>query len=260
MRIASTVVTPDLDGVLLGGSDSADWVSERDELATRDELIESCIPMVYAFAKRLTPGESWLEYRDFVGEGFVGLTQAAHSYDPSKGASFSTFAAARVRGAMLDALRSSMPLPRRVAQNLRKLNQATDELTTDLGRSPSDEEIAEKLETDAAHLKDTRAWTGFRLLSLNDSRSGESEIDVPDETDVEADFLRTFASDALRGYIARLMPRERGIIHGIFFEYESQRTLTERYNISESRVSQIRRRALQSLKVMMERDADLAAA
>jgi RNA polymerase sigma factor for flagellar operon FliA len=216
--------------------------------------------MVYAFAARLRTGDSWLDYGDIVGEGFVGLAQAAQTFDESKGVNFSTFAAARIRGAMLDALRSSMPLSRSVAQNLRKYNQTADELASDLGRYATDEEIAARLDTDLSSVKATKSWTSFRLLSLNDSRPDTQEMDVADDADVESEFTRAYSRDALRSYITRLMPRDRAIIQALFFEFQTQRTIADRYQISESRVSQIRRRALNSLRTMIERDDELAAA
>jgi RNA polymerase sigma factor (sigma-70 family) len=98
------------------------------------------------------------------------------------------------------------------------------------------------------------------LLSLNDSRPDTQEMDVADDADVESEFTRAYSRDALRSYITRLMPRDRAIIQALFFEFQTQRTIADRYQISESRVSQIRRRALNSLRTMIERDDELAAA
>jgi RNA polymerase sigma factor (sigma-70 family) len=98
------------------------------------------------------------------------------------------------------------------------------------------------------------------LVSLDDHRPDSQAYDVADDYSLEEDVIASVSGDSLRAYIDRLLPRDRAIIDRIYFQGYSQRTVAQVYNISESRLSQVRRRALESLRSMIQMDGELAAA
>jgi RNA polymerase sigma factor (sigma-70 family) len=109
-------------------------------------------------------------------------------------------------------------------------------------------------------VKKMKSWNSFRLLSLDDHHPDSQSFDIADDFSLEDDVIASVSGDNLRSYIDRLLPRDRQIIDRIYFQGYSQRTVAQSYNISESRLSQVRRRALESLRSMIETDGELAAA
>ena len=216
--------------------------------------------MVYHFASRMNSGNTYLDYSDIVSEGYVGLVQAANSYDETLGASFSSFAAQRIRGAMIDAVRSAAPLSRKTAATVKQYEDAVDHLSAEAGRSADDAEVAQHLNIEVEDVKKMKNWNSFRLLSLDDHHPDSQAYDVADDFDLEENVIASVSGDSLRAYIDRLLPRDRAIIDRIYFQGYSQRTVAQSYNISESRLSQVRRRALDSLRSMIEMDGELAVA
>ena len=216
--------------------------------------------MVYHFASRMNAGNTYLDYSDLVSEGYVGLVQAANSFDETMGASFSSFAAQRIRGAMIDAVRSAAPLSRKTAATVKQYEEAVDRITAETGRAADDEEVATHLEIGVHEVKKMKNWNSFRLLSLDDHHPDSQAFDVADDFSLEDDVIASVSGESLRSYIDRLLPRDRQIIDRIYFQGYSQRTVAQSYNISESRLSQVRRRALDSLRNMIESDGQLAAA
>lgn len=229
-------------------------------MSTREELIESCIPMVYHFASRMNAGNTYLDYADIVSEGYVGLIQAANSYDESMGASFSSYAAQRIRGAMIDAVRSAAPLSRKTAATVRKYEDAVDHISSQHHRGAGDEEVAAHLQINLEEVRKMKSWNNFRLVSLEDHHPDSQAFDVADDFCLEDEVIASLSGDHLRSYINRLLPRDRAIIERIYFQGCSQRTVARDYQISESRLSQVRRRALESLRSMIENDGELVAA
>jgi RNA polymerase sigma factor for flagellar operon FliA len=216
--------------------------------------------MVYHFASRMNSGTTYLDYSDIVSEGYVGLVQAANSFDETMGASFSSYAAQRIRGAMIDAVRSAAPLSRKAASTIKQYEEAVHQVSVETCRSAEDDEVAAHLNIGISEVKKMKSWNNFRLLSLDDHHPDSQSYDVADDFSLEDDVIASVSGDSLRAYIARLLPRDRAIIDRIYFQGYSQRTVAQAYNISESRLSQVRRRALDSLRNMIESDAELAAA
>jgi len=216
--------------------------------------------MVYHFASRMNSGNTYLDYSDIVSEGYVGLVQAANAYDETMGASFSSFAAQRIRGAMIDAVRSAAPLSRKTAATVKQYEEAVDRVTGATGRAAEDEEVATVLNLELREVKKMKNWNNFRVLSLDDHRPESQAIDVADDWSLEDNVIASVSRYTLRRYMSRLLPRDRAIIESIYFQGQSQRDVARAYNISESRLSQVRRRALENLRSMIEADGELIAA
>src|SRR5688572_32464509 len=109
----------------------------------RDATIRQYTPLVKYVVGRLAIGlPAILDYDDVMSYGTIGLIEAIDRYDDSKGVKFETYAISRVRGAIIDAMRSLDRLPRSTRQKARRIDAASAELTQRLGRKPTEQELA----------------------------------------------------------------------------------------------------------------------
>ncbi len=222
----------------------------------RDKLVEQYLPLVRYVAERLPvtmPGS--LDRDDFNSIGVMGLMHAAAAYDPTRGASFKTFAYTAIRGAILDEIRKHDPIPRSRRDRLRKLERAKSHLRADLHREPTIEELAEHMEVKAEDLdQDLLALHTFRILSLDETYGGNSGEGVsmvgdlantddwaqaPDEKAVKRELV-----DKMARAISELPEVDRHVV--VLYHYENLflKEIGEILGVSESRVSQILTRAL----------------
>jgi len=155
-------------------------VYAQSQQGSADDLVRDYLPLVKKIGlhlmARLPPN---IELDDMLQVGVIGLIQAGATYDPSRGASFATYAGIRIKGAMLDEVRRNDWLPRSVQQNIKRVSNAIAQLEARLGRLVSDTEIAAELEISLEGYRDlSRELAYCRLTSLEDStigvESGES--------------------------------------------------------------------------------------
>ncbi|MEM9397052.1 MAG: sigma-70 family RNA polymerase sigma factor, partial [Pseudomonadota bacterium] len=121
---------------------------EDSETRSADTLVREYLPLVQRIALRLKaklPPD--IEVDDLLQVGLMGLLRAKDSYDPAQGASFSTYAGIRIKGAMLDEIRANDWLPRSIQSQFRQVSEAIESLDAQLGRPAQDAEIAEALGT-----------------------------------------------------------------------------------------------------------------
>ena len=237
-----------------------DWREYRTtgDVGVRNRLVERHLGLVHHFAHRMRPrtGES-VPVGELVSAGTVGLLQAVSAYDPDQGSKFSTFAASRIRGAMLDEMRSRDVATRSVRRRQRKMEKARDRLAVELDRTPEEPEVAEVLGVDPQQLWRWK-WDVARshrvslteLLGLSSDEDGRSRepgerMDVEERLALEAELQR------LRKELDRLPERERQILRWHDLEGLKLREIGERLGVSESRVSQLRTRALGRLRDRM---------
>src|SRR6185295_13236453 len=127
------------------------------------------MPLVRHAVNRVVAGSSHnsiLQYEDMVSCGLQGLLEAHRSYDPDRGAKFSTYALPRIRGSILDALRAAHPLPRSLQKVSSDIEKAVVSLYADLGRTPTKAEIAERLGLPLDELLAQAQASSIRVLSL----------------------------------------------------------------------------------------------
>lgn len=236
-----------------------DWRAYREtgDVSVRNRLVERHLALVHHFAHRMRPrtGGS-VEVGELVSAGTVGLLHAVSSFDPEHGSRFSTFAASRIRGAMLDEMRTRDVAPRSVRRKQRKMERARDRLAVELDRTPSHPEVAEVLGVDPQQLWRWK-WDvdRSRRVSLEDLLGNPSSdrdreepgqgIGVEERMALESELAR------LRSELATLSDRDREIIELYDLEGWTLREIGERLGVSESRVSQIRTRALGRLRDRM---------
>ena len=217
-----------------------------------EDLVRGHLPLVhYAVAEVASRVPRHVSKPDLVSAGMVGLAQAARSYDSSRGIAFDRYASQRIRGALLDELRSRDWASRNVRARARTVSAATDELTSCLGRAPTKEEVAERAGL-AVRAVDDLAEDVHRAAVLNyDSllESGDGEAVLPsDSLTPEATLLERERKAYLIDAVATLPERLRRVVVGYFFEELPMLTLAEELGVSESRISQMRAEALALLK------------
>jgi len=202
-----------------------------------------------------------VEREELARAGALGLVEAARRYDESRGVPFDRFAAQRIRGAILDAVRAADWAPRSVRTLARKLESTEQRLASRLGRVPTTEEMAEALSMDTNELARLRDRM-FRSVVL--ALEHEVSDDVDDDltlVDVLVDHAAIEPSEELetrelhaylRDAIALLPERQRLVIIGYFLEGRTSQELARFLDVTESRISQIRSEAIQMLKEGIE--------
>lgn len=197
---------------------------------------------------------------ELVRAGVLGLVEAAHRFDDAKGVPFDRFAARRIRGAILDAVRSADWAPRSVRAMSRRADSVEQRLASELGRVPSMAELASALGTTAGDLSNLRDRVFRSVVLALDYRLGDEEEDLslvdvlcdrtaaePSE-ELEAREMRSYLRDAVK-----LLPeRHRLVIVGYFLEGRTSEELARFLGVTESRVSQLRSEALIMLREGIE--------
>ncbi len=198
---------------------------------------------------------------DLARAGALGLVEAARRYDESRGVPFDRFAAQRIRGAILDAVRAADWAPRSVRTLARKLEMVEQRLATELGRVPNPAEMAQALGMTRAELSRLQDRM-FRsvVLALEHEVNEDSDEDLTlvdvlcDRSSVEP--LEELETRELHAYLrdaVNLLPeRQRLVIVGYFLEGRTSQDLARFLGVTESRVSQLRSEALQMLKEGIE--------
>jgi RNA polymerase sigma factor FliA len=222
----------------------------------RRQLLELYIGLVHHVAREMSRRTQAVELDDLISAGTFGLIRALDSFDLSRGLAFSTYAVRRIRGAILDDLRSQDWAPRAVRVKARRLQVATTALERRLGRPPRPEEIAAQLDIDVSTYWRWRDDTGSRTLVSYDGESDRQTgaialqelIEDPNASSPSVALGRQDDIKLLRDAIARLPEKERTVMALYYYEELNQRQIAEIMHVTESRVSQIRTQALKRLR------------
>ena len=226
------------------------------------EMIEDNLPLVKHIVFQVAVHFPRHVDRDELARaGALGLVEAARRYDEARGVPFERFAAQRIRGAILDAVRAADWAPRSVRNLARKLENAEQRLATELGRVPNKEEMAEALgmsQNELNRLQDRM----FRsvVLALEHETADEVEKDLTlvdvliDEQSVEpsAELETRELHGYLRDAISLLPERHRLVVVGYFLEGRTSQDLADFLGVTESRISQLRSESLLMLQEGIE--------
>ncbi len=228
----------------------------------RSNLLDQYLGLVHYSARELAAKiPQTVELEDLVSAGTLGLIQALEGFDISRGHVFSTYAMQRIRGAMLDDLRSRDWVPRTARSRTRKLAEATAQLEAQLGRAPSHTEIAAFLEVDMdaywrRWVDGDRSQTIPLDSSAPDFAPGSVRLDEiicdPDAEDPSSRITHDENLACLREAIAGLPQKERIVLSLYYYENLNLRQVGEVLHLTESRVSQIRSQALGRLRANAE--------
>jgi RNA polymerase sigma factor for flagellar operon FliA len=226
------------------------WRAYRDDpsnLELRNRLVENYLPLVKYNAERIWSRlPDGVELDDLISAGIFGLMDAIEAFDLNRGVKFETYCVPRIRGAMLDELRTMDWVPRLVRSKANKMEEARKSLEADLGRPPRAEELATKLGVPLEQLDQLLGEaTAVSLVSLNkkwyetDSYKDVREIDILEDKKAEDPTCRLQNRDLMRLVTRGLNRNERLIIILYYYEDMTMKEIGATLDLSESRVSQM---------------------
>lgn len=226
--------------------------------ADRDELIEQYLPLVRHVIGRLTFAlPSTIDRDDLYSAGVIGLIRAAETWEEAKGASFKTFDFTAIRGAILDELRRCDPISRNARERIRALELEWRRLSSELGRTPTHDELCERLSCSRSQLEsDLQSLHMASQLSI-DQNSRESEqspmagLVNEDAEDPLAALERRENVDLAYKALGQLPEQARRVIVLYYNEGLLLKDIGCLLGVSESRVSQILSQALITLRLSM---------
>jgi RNA polymerase sigma factor for flagellar operon FliA len=235
-----------------------DYKSGRDQ-NLRDQLLLHYSPLVKYVAGRVAVGlPQNVEHADLVSYGIFGLIDAVEKFDPERGYKFETYAIARIKGAILDELRSIDWVPRSVRAKARALEKAYAKLEGQLHRTPSDDEVAEELGLSEEQFQTLLGQLSFvglvaldELLSVSGER-GESMTlgdTIPDSGDgpvgaYEVEEMRQLLAESIN----RMPEREKIVLTLYYYEGLTLAEIGQVLGVTESRVCQIHTKAVLQLR------------
>jgi len=248
--MATTVASEDVEQL---------WITFKKDLSNqelRNRLVEIYLPLVKYNGERIWARlPEGVELDDLISAGVFGLMDAIDAFDLSRGVKFETYCVPRIRGAMLDELRTMDWVARLVRSKASKLNEAMKTLEARLGRHPADTELAQELGISVPELeKMILDANAVNLISLNkkwyetDSYKDVREIDILEDKKGEDPTKRIQKNDLMRLVTKGLNRNERLIIILYYYEELTMKEIGATLDLSESRVSQMHSSIVQRLQ------------
>jgi RNA polymerase sigma factor for flagellar operon FliA len=235
--------------------------------SARERLVVAYSPLVKFVAGRTGARlPSHVEQADLISYGMIGLIEAMERFDPRRQIRFETFALQRIRGAIIDELRSLDWVPRSVRARARDIERANSKLEHELGRAPTDTELAERLDIGEDELQEALLQiSNSSILALEElwmtpDASGDkvSLLDtIEDERapDPQAALDTSELKDHLQDAIQDLPERETLVIALYYFENLTLREVGEVLGVTESRVSQLHSKAVLRMRSRLKQPA-----
>lgn len=232
--------------------------------ALRDRLVLHYAPLVKYVAGRVGTGlPTHIDTGDLIGSGVFGLVDAIEKFDPDRGWKFETYAMQRIRGAILDDLRSQDWVPRVVRSRAREVERALERLGGQLHRTPTDVELADELGYTVSELRDL--YGQLRLTSvvaleelIGAGRDSGSLVDaLPDDDAIDPVSVLVDRDNRrqLADAIAQLAERDRIVVSLYYFESLTLAEIGKVLGVTESRVSQLHTRAVLRLRAKLTEQA-----
>ena len=228
-------------------------------VSDKEQCLKEHAPLVKRIAHHLMARlPSSVSVDDIIQAGMIGLLEAAGRYDELRGAQFETFAAQRIRGAMLDELRQADWMPRSLRRDMRRIEAAMNQLQQRLGMLPSETEIAKELGMPLTEYQQLLFESRGAQLMYYEDFHGEGDEDFFDRYDIDGDadplalLQDEHFRDALIKAIDNLPERER-MLMGMHYEQEMNlREIGEVMGVSESRVCQLHSQAVGRLRSLLK--------
>jgi RNA polymerase sigma factor for flagellar operon FliA len=218
----------------------------------RERLIREFAHVIKAMAHRLAFRlPAYLDAEDLVSVGVIGLMDAMTKYDPTREAKFKTYAEFRIRGAMLDEIRSMDWIPRSVHERVALLQKTHTELLNRYGRPPTDAEVAAELKLSVDALDDFLSRDDLGLQEPD----GHHILKVLADTqhpDPLASVINDRQRELLSGAINDLPDKERMVLTLYYFEELTMKEIGQILRVTESRVCQIHTKAILHLKAKLQ--------
>lgn len=195
---------------------------------------------------------NFMELDELIQVGMIGLIEADKSFDASKGVDFEVFAKNRIRGAILDQVRKMSYLPRSAIVSIRDHNEASAALTGELGRAPSQGELADFMGKDANTFQKERTHAHrFQTVSLEAQTTESVDLPTGHSSNPEQELVEEQFMDALTASIGSLPERDRTIVSLYYVDELNLKEIGAVLDVSESRVSQILSACVKKLRVQM---------
>jgi RNA polymerase sigma factor for flagellar operon FliA len=245
-------------------AEAQSWNRTDGGLEARNALVAAYLPQVKRIVQRIAVHlPASVELEDLIHVGVIGLIQAIERYDPERDNTFMTFAAFRIRGAVLSELRDRDYLSRSSRRKVREMERTQGRLEQLLGRQASDAEVADALEIDLEQLQGLRQLASLSFISLDEisptpNEEREQLVDALVYGDEDGDGLTVARLKELRSGLARAIGRlsaKEQMVLSLYYEQElTMKEAGKVLDLTESRVSQIHSRAVLRLREMMTRE------
>jgi len=238
-----------------------DTYKQLSDTGSRDEMVKKHLKLVSYIANRLAIGlPDWVDNRDLISAGVIGLIDAVNNFDPGKNIKFETYAKTRIKGAIIDELRSLDWIPRSTRSKSREIERSIEGLVKTLGRFPTDEEIAVDLEWDIDKYYKTLGQVAVTTLLSLDEMIGESSGGTPvkrldlvaDDQDGALDTMtHQELIDTVIYILGELTEQERLVIALYYYEELTLKEIGMVLDVTESRVSQVHTAAILKLRAKL---------
>jgi RNA polymerase sigma factor for flagellar operon FliA len=230
------------------------------DLTARGELVMRYTPLVkYVIGRMVISSSGAMDADDVLAAGTIGLLHAVDRFNPDQGVRFETYALQRIRGAIIDAIRSLSPISRTALRRIRVLEETTAALAQQLGRAPTRHELAAELGVAVAELGRMLAESTHFVVSLDGG--SEDDGDAPLMRDVLHDPNAPGIDDELSepdeivlrlsSAIESLPARDQLVLNHYYKRELTLKEISREIAVSESRVSQIRSAAVEKLSVLL---------
>ena len=205
-----------------------------------------------------------VEYDDLVGYGVFGLIDAIDKFSLCKGVKFETYASLRIRGSVLDQIRKMDWIPRTIRQKQKSLDNAYKKLEIELGRTPTNEELAGHLNVSMQELLSMQEKTKIaNLVSLEEFMEQGSEVKVESTSagnnigQPEKTVIKDEAKELLIKALDELTENEKKVVTLYYYEELTLKEISAIIGVSESRISQLHTRALSKIKGQLKEYSDI---
>ena len=239
---------------------------EDGDQQARERLVLAYSPLIKYVAGRMSSGlPAHVEEADLISYGLLGLISAIERFDLEREIRFETFAVTRIKGSIIDELRSLDWVPRSVRAKAREIEQTNAKLENKLQRAPTDAEMSkamgvteDEFQTSLVKIANSSVVALDELWTVSDSSGDQvsllDTIPDPHAADPARELDLTDMKDSLADAIARLPEREKLVIALYYYENLTLREIGEVLGVTESRVSQLHTKAVLRLKSKLQGD------
>lgn len=227
----------------------------------KEQMIESYIPLVKYIASRINIGKTkYIEYEDLVSYGIIGLMDAIEKFDEGKGMKFSSYAALRIKGTMIDEIRKQRPISKGAMEKLAKYNEGVDRLQNELMREPKKQEIMKSLGYSSDEISEIEGYINYMAIVSLESiiYSDDDELSmfglIEDKNSPSPHYLAESKEEIeiLARCIEELKEKDRLVLNLYYYEELTLKEIGQVLEVSESRVCQLHSRAIRNLRALIQ--------
>lgn len=239
------------------------WIDPKD----KGRLIQEYAPLIKFIAQKIASRlPANIELDDLISSGTIGLMDAIDKYDPSRDNKFKTYAEFRIRGAILDELRSQDWVPRSIRDKAKVIDRTIVQLESSLGRTPNDEEVAQTLQISLEEYHDLiHQVRPVSLLSIDESQTfsttdKKSILNILEGTRLHNPHNQLnikWVKDLVAQAIEELPERQRLVLSLYYFEDLNLKEIGKVLRVTESRVSQLHAQAVARLRNRLRQTLEL---